>query len=94
MGETIPQATKRLMQEKFNINCEFKKINSISLEQVKKGNKIIHSFLLILISAKTKDKILFTNVVKNKKNIITSDYKLISKDLKKKTNIENIETLL
>ena len=75
--ESIKQAAKRIMKEKFNINTNFKKINSISLEHVKKSNKIMHSFLLILVSAETKDKIKLTNINKNKSKIILSDYKLM-----------------
>ncbi|GAI15304.1 unnamed protein product [marine sediment metagenome] len=90
-GETIPKATKRIMK-KFKINCNFKKINSISLEQVRKNDKIIHSFLLILITATTKDKINYTDTIKNKNKIISSDYKLIKNNLNKKIKIENIVT--
>jgi len=90
-GETIQQATKRIMK-KFKINCSFKKINSVSLEQVRKNDKIIHSFLLILITATTKDKINYTDTIKNKDKIISSDYKLIKNNLNKKIKIENIIT--
>lgn len=90
-GETIPKATKRIMK-KFKINCNFKEINSISLEQVRKNDKIIHSFLLILITATTKNKINYTDIIKNKNKIISSDYKLIKDDLNKKIKIENIVT--
>ncbi len=89
LGETIPQATERIMREKFRINCKFKNINSISLEHVKKNGKIIHSFLLILVTATTKDKIEYTNL-KDKKEIISSDYRLIKNDLNRETKIQNI----
>lgn len=91
-GETISQATERIMREKFKINCNFKKINSVSLEQVRKNDKIIHSFLLILITATTKDKIEYIDAEKNKNKIISSDYKLIKDNLNKKIKIENIVT--
>lgn len=91
-GETIQQATKRIMKKKFKINCNFKEINSVSLEQVRKNDKIIHSFLLILITATTKDKINYTDTIKNKDKIISSDYKLIKNNLNKKIKIENIIT--
>ena len=35
--------------DQFNIKATFKKANSISLEQVKKKGKTIHSFLLIFV---------------------------------------------
>ncbi len=92
LGETIPQATKRIMK-KFKINAKLKKINSISLEKVKKNNKIIHSFLLIFITAQTKDKILLTDINKNKSKIISSDYNLIKNDLNKEVKIKNLTTL-
>ncbi len=90
-GETIQQATKRIMK-KFKINCNFKKINSISLEHVKKGDKIIHSFLLILITATTKNEIEYFDPHKLKSKIISSDYQLIKNNLNKKIKIENIVT--
>ncbi len=91
-GETIPIATRRIMKEKFRINCNFKKTNAVSLEQVRKNDKNLHSFLLILVTATTKDKIEFTDIKKNKDKIITSDYKLIKDDLNKKIKIKNIVT--
>lgn len=91
LGETIPKATERIMKEKFNITCKFKKINSISLEHVKNKNKrIIHSFLLIFVTATTRDIINYVDVKENTMEIIPSDYKLIKKDLDKKADIKNI----
>lgn len=90
IGESIKTAVKRIMK-KHNIKADFKKVNSISIEQVKnKSNKIIHTFLLIFITASTKENILFTDIEKNKKKIILSDYKLIKKDLNKEIKINNI----
>jgi ADP-ribose pyrophosphatase YjhB (NUDIX family) len=90
LGETILEATKRIMKEKFNLNAKFKKINSISLEQVKRKNKILHSFLLILVTAETKDKIIYLNPDKNK--TISSDYNLIKNNLNKEIKIEDLIT--
>lgn len=79
LGETITQATSRIMK-KYNIKAKFKKINSIFLEHVKKKGKIIHSFLLIFVSAETKSPVNLTNVKENKNKIISSDYKLITSE--------------
>lgn len=89
LGETIPETTERIMREKFGVRCKFKKINSISLEQVKKNGKVLHSFLLILVTATTKDKIEYINL-KDGEKIIPSDYKLIKNNLNKEIKIEKI----
>ena len=65
--ETIKEAVKRIMKEKYNIKAKLEKINSVSQELVKKNKKIIYSFFLILVSAKTQDKITLIDVKKNKK---------------------------
>lgn len=90
VGESIEDATRRIMKEKFNLSVKFKKINSISLEHVKKSGKTLHSFLLIFVSAEAKGKIEFKKV--NKKDTIASDYKLIKNKLESKINIENLIT--
>lgn len=94
LGESINQATKRIMKDKFNIETNLKKVNSISLEHVKKPNKIIHSFFLIFVSATTKDQINLTNLIKNKSKIISSDYKLLTQHLDSETNIKTINSKL
>lgn len=75
IGESIEEATKRIMKEKFSVDAKLRHINSISLEHVKKSNKILHSFLLIFVSASAN--IGLMEVSKNKRKIISSDYKLI-----------------
>lgn len=92
LGETISQATSRIMKEKFNIKCKLKKVNSVSLEQVKSSKEIIHTFLLIFVTAITKDEINFIEVDKNKSKMISSDYKLIKEDLNKEIRIGNISS--
>jgi len=79
LGESISQAAARIMKDKYNIKASLDKINSVSLEQVIKNKRIIHTFLLILVSAKTADNISLTDIAKNKKQIIASDYKLMKK---------------
>ncbi|MDP1728939.1 MAG: hypothetical protein Q8L27_01910 [archaeon] len=90
LGETLNECVERIMKNNFNINSKFVKVNSISLEQVKKAGKIVHSFLLIFISARTKDKIEFVDLKKNKRKIIPSDYKLLVGDLNKEYKINTI----
>lgn len=92
LGENIQKATKRIMKEKFNLNCKLEKTNSVSLEHVRKNGKTIHSFLLILVTAKTHDKIEFSDLDKNKSKIISSDYKLLKKDINQEVKINNIFT--
>jgi ADP-ribose pyrophosphatase YjhB (NUDIX family) len=90
LGESLETASKRIMKEKFNIDIKFQKLNSISFEQTKKEGKIVHSFILFLVSATTKDKVEFSDVVKNKSKAIPSDYKLITEDFNKETKIQTI----
>jgi ADP-ribose pyrophosphatase YjhB (NUDIX family) len=91
LEESLSEATKRIMK-KYRINARLKKINSVSLEKVREKDNILHSFFLIFVSATTKDKIKLINLGKNRKSIITSDYTLIKKDLKKKLNIKTLIT--
>lgn len=91
LGESIQEATKRIMKEKFNVNAKFKNINSISFEQVRKHGKIIHSFILFLVSARAN--IPLIDVGKNKGKIISSDYKLI-KSRKGDISIETINSAI
>jgi ADP-ribose pyrophosphatase YjhB (NUDIX family) len=90
LGESIPQAAKRIMREKFNVNINFRKINSISLEHIRKDGRIIHSFLLVFVSASTKDKLEYTDVMLNKERIISTDRRLLNLDLKSVAKIRQI----
>lgn len=94
LGETIEEATARIIKEKYKVNCKLKKINSVSLEKVMKDKKIVHSFFLIFVTATTKDKLDLVDIEKNRKNIISSDYKLLKEDLDKKVEIKEIRTLI
>jgi len=84
LGESIEDAVKRIIREKFNADAKLKRINSVSLEQVRKNGKIIHSFVLFFVSAESKS-LPLVDVDKNKKNIIGSDYTLI------KSKLENVK---
>ena len=92
VGETIKQATERIMKEKFRLKCSFEKINSVHLEHVKKEGKTIHSFLLIFVNARTKEEVNYTDIAENKSQIVSSDYYLIKNDINKKTLVKNLIT--
>ena len=93
-NESIPKAVSRIMKDKYSINAKFQSLSSISLEYVRKNSKVIHTFLLILIKATTKDKIQLTQVEKARSSIIKSDYELIksNKNQTRKDKI-NIKTI-
>ncbi|MBX4212018.1 NUDIX domain-containing protein [Candidatus Pacearchaeota archaeon] len=76
LGESIEEAAKRIMKTKYNVTIGLEKILSISLEHVKRKDKIIHSFLLILVSAKALSPLKIIEI-KNKNKIVASDYQLI-----------------
>ena len=92
VGEEINDSVKRIMKEKFSINAKLSKINSVSLEHTIKNKKKIHSFLLIFVTATTKDKINYSTL--NKKEMITSDYELIKNNLDKEIKINTFLTKL
>lgn len=94
LGETIKEASERIMMEKFDMNCKFKKVNSISIEHIKKNKKIIHSFLLIFVTAKIKEKIKYANIEKNKGKIIKSDYFLLKNNLNSEVEVKTISSVI
>ena len=87
LGETVPKAAERIKKEKFGVKSKFKKVNSISMEFVKNGERIIHSFILIFVTAETKEKIKCIDFEKNRSRIISSDYILLKKDIAKEIKI-------
>ncbi|MBI2628813.1 NUDIX domain-containing protein [Candidatus Pacearchaeota archaeon] len=90
LGESISQAVKRIMKEKYSINAKFDRINSIALEHVKDKKLMVHSFILIFTEAKTKDKPHLTNIEENKKRIISSDYQLLKNNRYYKIKIKTL----
>lgn len=90
LGESLSDCVKRIMKDKHQIDCKLERIHSVSLEHVTRNKKVMHSFLLIFVTAKTKDRIELINFEKNKKNIISSDYKLLKEDLDKQLKIKEI----
>lgn len=91
-GESLAQAVKRIMKEKHSVDVELEKVNSVSIEHVEKKDKKVHSFVLIFISASTEDKVEYTNISKNKSEIISSDYELIKNNLKKEIEVNDFLT--
>ena len=89
-GESLEKAVSRIMKAKFGINAKLGAVHSISLEHLLKDEKNVHSFLLIFVSAETKDDIKLKNLEEFRKNIIKSDYKLIKEDLDKELDIKTI----
>lgn len=92
VGESLNDAVKRILKKRFNIESKLDKIHSVSLEHVKKSGRLIHSFLLIFVSAKTKELIELTDLKKNKSKIISSDYHLLMNDLSKNVKINTINS--
>lgn len=92
LGESIEEGSKRIMREKFGIEIEFKKVNSVSIEHVKKNEKIIHSFVLFFVFGKAKNKLDLISLKGNKSKIIESDYNLIKNSLGKKLDVGFLES--
>ncbi|MBI2047026.1 hypothetical protein HYT26_02590 [Candidatus Pacearchaeota archaeon] len=92
IGESLKDAVQRIARKIFNINARLEKIHSVSLEQVRKSGRLVHSFLLVFVSAKTRNKLKLTNLKKNKKKIIPSDYELLTNDLSKEIRIKTINS--
>jgi ADP-ribose pyrophosphatase YjhB (NUDIX family) len=92
VGEKIGDAVRRIMKTKHRIDAKLNHINSISLEHLRKNGKIIHSFLLILVSASTKDGLQYIDINENKNKIIKSDYWLLKNDLQSKSKINTINS--
>jgi ADP-ribose pyrophosphatase YjhB (NUDIX family) len=85
-GESIEQATKRIMKDKHQIDAKLTKTHSVSLEHI--GRK--YSFILLLVSATTEDQIELSNIQKSKSKMIQSDYKVITTQLEKEIEIPTI----
>lgn len=94
VGENIKKATMRIMKDKFGINSSFKGIKSISLEHVRKKGKIIHSFLLMLVSVFTREDIKYYDLEENRKNMIKSDYLLLKSNLKSNLKVPIINSFV
>ena len=94
VGEKIDDAVKRIMKNKHSVDAKLKHVNSISLEHVTKEGKVIHSFLLILISASVKGNVAYTDIGKNRGKIIKSDYWLLKNHQNSRAKIKTIKSNL
>ena len=92
VGESVAEAVSRIMKIKYGVNAKLKHINSISLEHLKKEGKTVHSFLQIFVTASTRDKLLLTDIEKNRKRIIKSDYQFLKNHLNLRTQIKTINS--
>jgi ADP-ribose pyrophosphatase YjhB (NUDIX family) len=90
MGETVEDAATRIMREKFNVKCKFERVNSVSVENVRKNSRVVHSFLLILVTATARENLDYSDIEKSRKGMIASDYRLIKTDLDSVVKIRNI----
>ena len=85
-GESLALATKRIMKEKHDIKATLSTVHSVSLEHLNNT----HSFILIFVSATTKENIQLTNITKNKTKIIKSDHHILTEHLNKEIEIPTI----
>lgn len=90
VGETIKKAAERIMQEKYNIKCNYVETKAISLEHVKENREVIHSFMLIFVKATTKENLDYREIKQIKNQMIESDYKLIKNKLHSKLKIQTL----
>lgn len=91
-GEGFDEAVKRI-GKKFGVDAKFERVCSVTLEHVKRNNEKLHSFLLILVKARTEDDVEYVVVSEKKDFIIGSDYALIERDLGKSLDVDILETL-
>ncbi len=92
IGESIEDAVKRIMREKYGVNAELKYVNSVSLEHIGKKGKIINSFLQILVSASVKEGLTYTDLEKSKGSIIKSDYWFLKRHKNRRYNLKTINS--
>lgn len=91
-GENFEEACVRIGR-KFGVSVKFEKVCSVSLEHVGNGEERVHSFLLILVKAGSRDSLEYVDFTKKKELIVGSDYLLMERDLGKSLDIESFETL-
>ncbi|MBI3333925.1 NUDIX hydrolase [Candidatus Pacearchaeota archaeon] len=75
VGESIEQAAVRIMKSKHGISIANPRIEGIALEHMLRDTPL-HTFVLFLVKAQTKDIIPYT-ALKNTRRIIKSDYALL-----------------
>jgi ADP-ribose pyrophosphatase YjhB (NUDIX family) len=88
LGESIEEGSERILK-KFGVGGKFKKVNSVTLEHLKKNGKVLASYLLVYVSAGGKG-LELVDLEENKRRIIESDYKLMTEDFGKRVKIGEI----
>lgn len=91
LGESIEEGALRILK-KFGVKGEFGKINSVSLEHLKRGGKVVASYLLIYVSASAE--VDMVNLEENGDKIIDSDLLLMKGDFGKKVLIKEIDSFI
>ena len=92
VGESFKEAAKRIMKTKFNIGISNEKIKLIALEQVKKNSKVKYTFILFVVSAASKFPVVLTDIEKNRRKIILSDYSIIKSKTDSEVKIKSLNT--
>ncbi len=92
VGESLKEAAKRIMKTKFNIEISNEKMKLVALENVKKNSKVKYTFILFVVSASSRFPIVLTDIEKNKRKIIPSDYKIIKSKANPEIKIRNLST--
>lgn len=84
IGESPQQAAKRIMHTKHNLAIKKITMKDMLLEHIQKKKQIIHSFLLIVMTAEAEEPQKFTNITSQKQKIIPSDYQIITSNVQKR----------
>lgn len=88
-GEEISEAAKRIMLQKCKIIIRPEKETNVILEHVKRKGRVRYSFLLLIVKAKTKQKIKLYSINKFSRRIIPSDLFIINNGAKNDIKIRN-----
>lgn len=92
MGESLEDGAARILK-KFGAKMkEFCGVKSVSVEHLKRKDKIIASYLLVYVGAKADAEL--TDLEKNKKRIVESDYLLMKGDFDKEVRIKTIDSVV
>ena len=89
LGESIEEGAERILK-KFGVDGKFGRVKSVSLEHLKKGNKIVASYLLVYVSAVAE--VGLVDLEENRERIIGSDYLLMTGDFGKRLEVKGINS--